>query len=380
MANAKSKAGSKPPQRTDKTKAADPDLVLLTGKVELRGTVTGSIQVDGGELNIAGRLVGDLENRGGIVHIPGEVTGKTAGPRPHTITNGEPAVARKLVSSRDSLSNPQDLVVDDDTLLLATDVGKRYARSLRKSMRYGISDLARSAIGRRVPEDLQLRESEFWALREISFRVKKGDSIGVMGTNGSGKSTLMRLVAGIIPPDEGAIMVRGRAAGLIGIGAGFHPHLSGKENIFLNSAILGVSNEETEERIDDIIGFSELANAIESPVAMYSTGMRMRLGFSILTTLAPELLILDEVFAVGDLAFRQKCLSRLEEIREESAILLVAHVPMILRQVCDTGLWIEQGEMRASGSIEEVTELYQQFIDRRINDPSRTGVTSGLST
>ncbi len=203
----------------------------------------------------------------------------------------------------------------------------------------------------------------FWALHEISFDVLPGKITGVIGRNGSGKSTLLRLVGGVGQPDAGRVMVDGKIGALIDLGAGFHPELTGRENLKINAVISGLTRQEASRRLDEIIQFAELEAFVDSPLRTYSTGMQMRLGFSIAIHTDPQVLLVDEVLAVGDAAFQEKCLERIDQIKEQGcAILLVSHDTSLVNRLCDEAVWLNAGEMAAQGPAEEVTQLYQADI------------------
>lgn len=205
----------------------------------------------------------------------------------------------------------------------------------------------------------QLFFREFWALRDISFKLEKGDSLGVIGLNGSGKSTLLKVVAGILKPTKGRVMVRGSVAPLIELGAGFDAELSARENIFLNGAILGYSREYMEEKFDEIVSFAELQDFIDVPVKNFSSGMTARLGFAIATMNIPDILIVDEVLAVGDYKFQEKSFARMERIINSGAtVLFVSHSVEQVKKMCNKALWLEHGKMKMFGDVNVVCDAY----------------------
>jgi ABC-2 type transport system ATP-binding protein len=200
---------------------------------------------------------------------------------------------------------------------------------------------------------------EFWALEGISFEIPKGSTFGIIGSNGSGKSTLLKCLTGILSPDRGNIKINGKVAAMLELGAGFHPELSGRENIFLNGAILGISTKEIERNFQSIIDFSGLEHFIDTPVKNYSSGMVVRLGFAIAISVEPEILIIDEVLAVGDAEFQQKCLEKIEDFRKSGrTIVLVSHGLADIARICDTVAWIEKGSLRELGPAVEVIDHY----------------------
>jgi lipopolysaccharide transport system ATP-binding protein len=252
-------------------------------------------------------------------------------------------------------------------------VSKKFTTSLRRSMTYGLVDLGRNLIGRPSPTE-HLRKGEFWAVDEVSLQLRMSQSVGIIGVNGSGKSTLLRIIAGILPPDRGEITVYGRLSAMIEVGAGFHPHLSGRENILINGSLLGLSRSQMNDRMDDIVAFADLGDFIDSPVAMYSTGMRARLGFAVSTALEPDVLLLDEVFATGDLAFRQRCFERLDQLATRTAMVLVSHLPTHIRRTCDRVVWLENGRVRLDGDTDVVLDAYAEEMKRIDRDfADRTG-------
>ncbi len=206
-------------------------------------------------------------------------------------------------------------------------------------------------------------EDSIQALHDVSFTVQAGESIGLIGSNGSGKSTLLKMLAGIMSPTAGTIDVRGRIAALIELGAGFHPEISGRENIFINGAVLGLSRREIEARFDDIVAFSGLADFIEEPVKNYSSGMYVRLGFAVAIHTDPEILLVDEVLSVGDEAFAHKCLRRIEEfLARGRTLVLVSHSLALIEDVCDRALWLEKGHLRLDGHPRRVVDAYRQSV------------------
>ncbi len=204
------------------------------------------------------------------------------------------------------------------------------------------------------------RTKRIWALKEVSFDVQRGEALGVVGANGSGKTTLIKLLARITSPDRGDITIAGRLMSLVEVGAGFHPELSGRDNVFLNAAIFGVPAAEVQKRFDSIVEFSGLANFIDAPVKTYSSGMFVRLGFAVASQLDADILLLDEVLAVGDLSFQARCMDRIEEIRRSGrTILLVSHDLAAVERLCDRVLLLTSGEMAGEGSPRDMIEKYQ---------------------
>lgn len=261
-------------------------------------------------------------------------------------------------------------------LLRAEGVSKKFCRSLRRSLRYGLADLARelSGSGR---HNRTLRPDEFWAVDDVSFDLHAGDCLGLIGHNGAGKTTLLRMLTGLIKPDRGRIETRGRVAALIALGAGFSPVLSGRENIYVNGALLGLSKRDIERKIDWIVDFSGLAAFIDAPVQSYSSGMTVRLGFAIAAAVEPDVLILDEVLAVGDMAFRAKCYQRLNEIKASGgALILVTHSMEQVVHHCNRAILLGAGRVLADGVPVEVSDIYQGLVSGA-SDFSRRPFDSG---
>jgi ABC-type polysaccharide/polyol phosphate transport system ATPase subunit len=199
----------------------------------------------------------------------------------------------------------------------------------------------------------------FYALKDVSFRVERGESMAIVGGNGAGKSTLLSLVTGLCEPTEGRIGVAGRVAALLELGSGFHPDLTGAENIVLNAALLGLSRKKTEACFDEIVEFSGVGDFIHEPLRTYSSGMNMRLAFSIAVHVDPDILIIDEVLAVGDQAFQAKCVERIGEFKHAGKTLLfVSHNPILVRQFCDRTLWLDHGKAVLVGTPDEVLTAY----------------------
>jgi len=206
----------------------------------------------------------------------------------------------------------------------------------------------------------QVKFREFTALKNINLQVNEGEILGVVGRNGAGKSTLLKVVSRVLIPSEGRVRLKGRVSPLLELAGGFHPELTGRENIFVNGALLGHRNWEVEERLDEIVEFAELESFIDSPIRTYSTGMIARLGFSIVTTWKPDILILDEILAVGDENFRNKCGIRMNKFKEEgTTILLVSHNAENIESLCSRAIWLDHGEVKASGQVDEIMSLYK---------------------
>lgn len=262
----------------------------------------------------------------------------------------------------------------DGVVLSARGVSKKFCRNLKRSMLYGMRDLAMNMVGMRPggsadPSDANslppLRRDEFWALQNASFDLARGEAIGLIGSNGSGKSTMLRILNGIFPPDQGEVAFRGRMGALIAVGAGFHPHLSGRENVYLNGAILGMSRDRMDDVFDEIVSFAEIGPFIDAPVSTYSSGMYVRLGFAVAAFIEPEIMLIDEVLAVGDIAFRAKCAGKIMDMRTRGmSVIFVAHDMNAVQSLCDRVVWLEGGEVRAMGKAPEVIDQYLRQMDR----------------
>jgi len=248
--------------------------------------------------------------------------------------------------------------------LVADRVSKKFGLTLKQSLQYGLKDMARTFLGARVSTD-QLRPGEFWAIRDVSFELHRGESLGIMGVNGSGKSTLLRMLNGVYAPDAGHIQIRGRVAALIAAGAGFAPMLSGRENVFINGALLGLSKRQVDALMDEIIAFSELEDFIDLPVRNYSSGMFVRLGFAIAALSRPDVLLMDEVLAVGDLNFQKKCFDCILNMKKQgTSIILVSHSPGSIWAVCDRGLFMDHGHVVVDGTAEDIVRAYDDQNSR----------------
>ena len=219
----------------------------------------------------------------------------------------------------------------------------------------------------------KVMSSEFWPLHDVSFTVQRGESVGIIGPNGSGKSTLLKLIAGIIEPTSGEVIVRGRVSALLELGAGFHPDLTGKENIYLNGSLFGLSRRMIDERLESIIEFAELGEFIDMPVRHYSSGMYVRLGFAVAIHTDPDLLMVDEVLAVGDVAFQQKCMDAIRTFRQGGGTLfLVSHDLTTIQNICDRAIWIDQGKIHAMGEPTDVVMRYLGHLAQEREDADLT--------
>lgn len=224
---------------------------------------------------------------------------------------------------------------------------------------------AKTILGRDIKE-------EFWALKDINFTVHKGEAIGIIGANGAGKSTLLKILSRITPPTTGEVILRGRVASLLEVGTGFHPELTGRENIFLNGAILGMSSKEMAKKFDDIVKFSGVEKFLDTPVKRYSSGMYVRLAFSVAAHMEPDILIVDEVLAVGDAEFQKKCLGKMDEVAksEGRTVLFVSHNMNAIQKLCKRTVLIEQGKVKMIGDTKEVIASYLEGSSAALEDGS----------
>jgi len=209
----------------------------------------------------------------------------------------------------------------------------------------------------------------FYALKSISFRISQGENVAIVGANGAGKSTLLSLAAGLAAPDEGTVKVSGRIAALLELGSGFHPDLTGRENILLNASLLGLTRKKTKEIFEQVVEFSEIGDFIDEPLRTYSSGMTMRLAFSVAVNVEPDFLIVDEVLAVGDQSFQAKCAARIAELKRRGmSLLCVSHSSELVRELCGRALWLDHGELLADGNVEDILKMYEgQSLPPRVS-------------
>jgi len=266
-------------------------------------------------------------------------------------------------------------------------VSKKFCRDLKRSLFYGVRDIAADLTGGRRQSD-RLRPQEFWALQDISFQLYRGQALGLVGSNGAGKSTLLRIISGLIKPDIGQVRVRGRLAPLIALGAGFNPILTGRENIYANMSILGLTTRQIKQRFQTVVEFAEIAEAIDAPVQTYSSGMAARLGFACAVYTEPDILLIDEVLAVGDARFKAKCYRRLYELQKQGvAFILVNHNAQAILNICDRAIYLARGALMAQGEVNTVVDQYEHDlflsqIERSENrltfPPKAPGESSGV--
>jgi lipopolysaccharide transport system ATP-binding protein len=250
-----------------------------------------------------------------------------------------------------------------DIAIEVSHLWKKFRRGeIHDSLRDLVPALARRFVGR-GPKQENLGDGEFWALKDVGFQLSRGEIVGIIGSNGSGKSTLLKILSRILRPNSGFVRIHGRLSALIEVAAGFHPDLTGRENVYLNGSILGMKNSEVKRKFDEIVDFSEIEAFIDTPVKRYSSGMYLRLAFAVAAHLDPEVLLVDEVLAVGDARFQRKCLNRIQELgRRGGTILLVSHNLLAVSQLCERAIWLDRGSMLADGPSNQVVGSYMNPI------------------
>jgi ABC-type polysaccharide/polyol phosphate transport system ATPase subunit len=255
--------------------------------------------------------------------------------------------------------------MSDEAMIQVEGISKKFCRSLRQSLAYGMIDLARE-VGGRPSQGGRLRSDEFWALNNVSFSVRRGETLALIGRNGAGKSTILKMLNGLLRPDVGRISVRGRVQALIELGAGFSPILSARENVYINAAMLGMPKADIDRALPQIMEFAGLEEFLDAPLQSFSSGMKTRLGFAVATQLDPDVLLLDEVLAVGDLAFQEKCMRRMDAFRRRNkAIIFVTHNLYQVEAMCNSAVWLEHGEVVAEGRSIDVLRRYLDTQERR---------------
>ncbi|WP_017654683.1 ABC transporter ATP-binding protein [Fortiea contorta] len=280
-----------------------------------------------------------------------------------------------------------------DTVIKVENLGKKYILGHQQQERYTalrdvIANRAKGLVNavQNSKGKSQHNQEEFWALNDVSFEIKEGDRVGIIGRNGAGKSTLLKILSRITEPTKGSIKIKGRVASLLEVGTGFHPELTGRENIYLNGAILGMSREEIKRKFDEIVAFAEVEKFLDTPVKRYSSGMYVRLAFAVAAHLEPEILIVDEVLAVGDAQFQKKCLGKMEDVstREGRTVLFVSHNMTAVQQLTNTGVVLEKGKILTikdtttaiekyfNSSVDRSTHIYNaEVLPRRFPDLNR---------
>jgi lipopolysaccharide transport system ATP-binding protein len=270
------------------------------------------------------------------------------------------------------MMNPNKPEIKTDSLtevgqvVIAVDnVSKKFCRDLKKAYLYGLKDVTAEIFGKSRKSD-ELRPDEFWALKDVTFEIAKGQSVGITGVNGSGKSTLLRMIAGLLKPDIGRIKVKGRVIPLSVLGAGFKANLTGKENVYVNMSIFGLSQREIGRKLTEVFDFAELWHAIDAPVRTYSSGMRARLGFACGVFTDPDILMVDEVLAVGDVPFRKKCYRKLGELKENGvSLVMVAHESASILSTCEKAIYLSQGKVIMVGEAKKVVKIYVDDVSKK---------------
>ncbi|MDF2452201.1 MAG: transporter [Bacteroidota bacterium] len=245
-----------------------------------------------------------------------------------------------------------------EVLIKAEHVSKKFSKDLKKSLYFGLLDVFSGVMG--SSKKRELRGDEFWAVKDISFEVKRGECLGLIGHNGAGKSTLLKMLNGLISPDTGNITMYGKVGALIELGAGFNPILTGRENIYNNAAVIGFNKKEIDAKFDSIVEFSEIGDFLDMPVQNYSSGMKVRLGFAIAAQMEPDILIVDEVLAVGDLGFKIKCMNRIQELLKNTAVIFVTHAMTQISNVCTRLILMNKGQVEFSGT--EIGEGIEKYF------------------
>lgn len=260
-----------------------------------------------------------------------------------------------------------------EVLVKAEGLSKKFCKDLKTSLWYGVQDLFTNLRGN--SKERLLREQEFWAVKDINFELRRGECLGLIGHNGAGKSTLLKILNGLIKPDEGKVTIKGKVGALIELGAGFNPILSGRENIYNNGAVLGFSRQEIKDKLQEIIDFAELQEFIDMPVQNYSSGMKVRLGFAVAAHMQPDVLLIDEVLAVGDLGFVLKCFKTIDKILPNTAIIFVSHSMPMVSRICSKILLLENGRVNFQGEdVAKAIDLYySRFVQNETNQVFNDG-------
>jgi lipopolysaccharide transport system ATP-binding protein len=260
-----------------------------------------------------------------------------------------------------------------DVLVRAQGVSKKFSRSIRSSMWYGINDIAHNVAGF-GSHPHRLRKNEFWAIDDVSFELRRGETLGVIGPNGSGKTTLLKMLNGIFWPDKGKVSIRGSVGALIEVGAGFHPLLTGRENIYLNGSILGMKKDHIDRYFDEIVSFADVGEFLDTPVKHYSSGMFVRLGFSIAVHSEPDILLIDEILAVGDIGFRSKCYNKIVELQQRCAVIVVTHDIHNIFRITSRTMVIHNGRNVFDGGSAEAATQYMSIFGRGMAAAISNGV------
>jgi len=257
--------------------------------------------------------------------------------------------------------------MQNETLIQVESVSKKFCRSLKRSLWYGVQDLGTELMGR--SRRLELRKEEFWAVDDISFDLRRGECLGLIGHNGAGKSTLLKMLNGLIRPDKGKITMRGRVGALIELGTGFNPVLTGRENIYNNGAVLGFTHKEINEKFDSIVEFAEIGDFLDTPVQNYSSGMKVRLGFGVAAHMEPDILLIDEVLAVGDLRFKLKSFNLIDRLVERCCVIFVSHSMQNISRMSSQMLLMDHGRSKYLGEdVSAGIDMYYRSLGKNLMD------------
>jgi lipopolysaccharide transport system ATP-binding protein len=268
-------------------------------------------------------------------------------------------------------------MVGDLPVVSVEGVSKKFCRSLKRSLWYGVQDLAGELIVRDRSGTVNLRPGEFLAVQDVSFQLRRGECLGLVGANGAGKSTLLKMLNGLIRPDAGRIAIRGRVRALIELGTGFNPILTGRENVYVNGAVLGLSKSEIDARFDQIVDFAELREFIDSPVQSYSSGMHVRLAMAVAASMQAEFLLVDEVLAVGDVAFRMKCFRHFLDLKSSGkTIVVVSHNMIDIHRVCDRVIVLDGGKNIHDGDVSSGVATYEDLLIKRCSRTSQRSLNA----
>jgi lipopolysaccharide transport system ATP-binding protein len=256
----------------------------------------------------------------------------------------------------------------NEVMISFNSVSKKYKLGFKKdALRDAIPHFFKSLI--KKESEHSGHPKYIWALNNVNFQVKKGEFLGIIGPNGAGKSTILKIISKITKPTQGFVSINGRVGALIEIGAGFHPDLTGRENIYLNGSILGLKKKEIDEKFDRIVEFSELEQFLDTPVKRYSSGMYVRLGFSVAAHLDPDILLIDEVLAVGDMSFQEKCLNRIRHLKEnKTTVVFISHNLGAVQKVCNRAIYLKEGQIAVKGETAMVINDYKSSLQRKWNE------------
>jgi ABC-type polysaccharide/polyol phosphate transport system ATPase subunit len=260
----------------------------------------------------------------------------------------------------------ESALTDPSIVLELDEVSKKFFYNLSYTRKWGFREIIRAGFGK-DQQNGDLRKSEFWAVRNVSFQLQRGKTLGIIGLNGSGKSTILKMINGLYMPDQGQIRIKGNVGALIELGTGFHPMLTGRENIYIKGALLGKSKEEMDEIYQQIADFAELGEFINSPIKTYSSGMHVRLGFAVAVHIDPDILLMDEVLSVGDFQFRQKCMDKINYLRERTSTIFVSHSMGDISLFCDWVIVLDKGMIAFEGKADDAIKFYMYDVEEKNN-------------